>query len=74
MLLSKNLSHQFVNLDNYLYKGIAHRAFEKKFRLAENIKINGAMFSNGLLDIDLKKIKPLKSKPEKIYISEKKTY
>jgi molecular chaperone IbpA len=52
----------------YLYKGIAYRAFEKKFRLADNIRISGAFLNNGLLDIDLIKVPPAKSKPEEINI------
>ena len=52
----------------YLYKGIAYRAFEKKFRLAENIRISGAFLNNGLLDIDLIKVTPVKRKPEEINI------
>jgi molecular chaperone IbpA len=52
----------------YLYKGIAYRAFEKKFRLADNIRISGAYLNNGLLDIDLIKVTPAKSKPEEINI------
>ena len=52
----------------YLYKGIAYRAFEKKFRLADNIRISGAFLNNGLLDIDLIKVTPAKSKPEEIII------
>ena len=61
------------NIDkNYLYKGIAHRAFEKKFRLAENIKIAGANLEKGLLNIDLIKIPPLNSNPKKIEITESK--
>ena len=52
----------------YLYKGIAYRAFEKKFRLADNIRISGAFLNNGLLDIDLIKVTPEKSKPEEINI------
>lgn len=44
--------------ENFLYKGIAFRAFEKKFQLADNIKIDGAYLNNGLLDIDLLKILP----------------
>lgn len=57
--------------DVYLYKGIAYRAFEKKFRLADNIKIDGAYLNNGLLDIDLIKITPLRKKPKKINILER---
>ena len=52
----------------YLYKGIAYRAFEKKFHLADNIRISGAFLNNGLLDIDLIKVTPAKSKPEEIII------
>ena len=52
----------------YLYKWIAYRAFEKKFRLADNIRISGAFLNDGLLDIDLIKVTPEKSKPEEINI------
>ncbi len=53
---------------NFLYKGIAFRAFEKKFQLADNIKIDSAYLNNGLLDIDLLKIMPKESKKEIIDI------
>ena len=54
----------------YLYKGIANRAFEKKYQLAENIKISGASLKNGMLSIDLKKTPPLQKKAQKIEIIE----
>jgi len=57
--------------ENFLYKGIAFRAFEKKFQLADNIKINGAYLKNGLLEIDLLKIIPKETKKEVINILEK---
>ena len=57
--------------ENYLYKGIAFRAFERKFQLADNIKINGASLKNGLLDINLLKIPPKEFKKETINITEK---
>ena len=44
------------------------RRFEKKFRLADNIRISGAFLNDGLLDIDLIKVTPAKSKPEEINI------
>ena len=56
--------------ENYLYKGIAFRAFERKFQLADNIKIDGASLKNGLLDINLLKIPPKEFKKETINISE----
>ena len=54
--------------ENFLYKGIAFRAFEKKFQLADNIKISGAYLNNGILDIDLLKILPKEKKKEIIEI------
>ena len=56
--------------ENYLYKGIAFRAFERKFQLADNIKINGASLKNGLLDIHLLKTPPKELKKEIINITE----
>ena len=57
--------------ENFLYKGIAFRAFEKKFQLADNIKVKEATLRNGLLDIDLLKIPPKAIKKEIINIIEK---
>ena len=57
--------------ENFLYKGIAFRAFVKKFQLADNIKIKEATLKNGLLDIDLLKILPKEVKKEIINIIEK---
>ena len=58
------------NLDKnqYLYKGIANRAFQKKFQLAENVKVDNAFFENGLLNIDLLKFKPAIKKVMRIKI------
>ena len=57
--------------ENFLYKGIAFRAFEKKFQLADNIKIKEATLKNGLLNIDLLKILPKEVEKEIINIIEK---
>ena len=54
----------------YLYKGIATRSFEKKFRLAESVRVNSAFFENGLLNIDIIKINAGKKKPFKIEIKD----
>lgn len=37
----------------YLYRGIAARAFERTFRLADHMKVTGAEINNGLLRIEL---------------------
>ena len=57
--------------ENFLYKGIAFRAFEKKFQLADNIKIKEATLKSGLLYINLLKIIPKEVKKEVINIIEK---
>lgn len=52
----------------YLYRGIAGRAFERRFQLADYIKVTGARMENGLLHIDLAREVPEALKPRKIEI------
>ncbi len=52
----------------YIHKGIAKRAFTKTFRLADNVRVNGAEFKDGLLSINLYKEEPRKETPRKIAI------
>ena len=52
----------------YIHKGIAKRAFTKTFRLADNVRIDGAEFKDGLLSIYLYKEEPKKETPRKIPI------
>lgn len=53
----------------YLHRGIAGRAFERRFELADHVQPNGARLENGLLHIDLKREVPEALKPRKISIS-----
>ena len=53
----------------YLHQGIANRAFERKFNLADHIEVTGADLSNGLLTISLVKEVPEAMKPRTIAIS-----
>ena len=55
---------------NYLYQGIANRAFERKFNLADYVEVVGAKLDNGLLTIDLVKEIPEAMKPKKIQINQ----
>jgi molecular chaperone IbpA len=55
--------------DKYLYRGIARRAFERRFQLAEHIKVAGASLDNGLLHVDLVREVPEERKPRKIEIA-----
>lgn len=53
----------------YLYRGIARRAFERRFQLADHIKVAGASLDNGLLHVDLVREIPEAMKPRKIEIA-----
>ncbi len=51
-----------------LYRGIASRAFERRFQLADFVEVAGASLKNGLLHIDLKREIPEQMKPRKIEV------
>ena len=55
--------------NDFLYRGIAARAFERRFQLADFVEVNGAQWKNGLLHIDLKRNIPEEMKPRKIAIA-----
>jgi molecular chaperone IbpA len=52
----------------YLHRGIAARAFERRFQLADFIEAGDARFEHGLLSIALKRVVPEAMKPRKIAI------
>ena len=51
-----------------LYRGIAGRAFERRFVLADHIVVDGADLKNGLLHVGLKRVVPEALKPRRIEI------
>ncbi|MFZ5609352.1 MAG: Hsp20 family protein [Pseudomonadota bacterium] len=53
----------------FLHRGIAKRAFERRFQLADSIKVTGAALADGLLNIALKREVPEHKKPRQIAIS-----
>lgn len=53
----------------YLHRGIAARTFQRRFELADHVKVVGASLVNGLLTIDLKREIPEEMKPRKIQIA-----
>jgi len=53
---------------DYIYRGIANRSFERRFALADHIKVRGADLKDGLLSIDLVREIPEAMKPRKIDI------
>jgi molecular chaperone IbpA len=53
----------------FLHRGIATRAFERQFQLADYVIVTGAHMHDGLLEIDLKRELPDAVKPRKIEIA-----
>ena len=53
----------------FLHRGIAERAFERRFNLAEHVVVTNAALENGLLHINLVRDVPEEKKPKKIAIS-----
>ncbi len=54
--------------ERYLHRGIATRAFERRFDLADHIRVTGARLENGLLHIELLRELPEAMKPRNIAI------
>ena len=53
----------------YLHRGIATRAFERRFQLADHVRVTGAAHADGMLHIDLEREIPEALKPRQISIS-----
>ena len=68
-LLTVKGSKQADSERNYLYQGIAERGFERRFQLADYVRVKGADLKNGLLHIDLVREVPEAMKPRKIEIN-----
>lgn len=54
--------------EEYLYQGIASRGFERRFQLADHIKVLAANLDNGLLHVELERVVPEALKPRSIPI------
>ncbi|WP_135449871.1 MULTISPECIES: Hsp20 family protein [Tabrizicola] len=52
----------------YLHRGIATRAFERRFALADHVRVTGAVHENGMLHVDLVREVPEAMKPRRIEI------
>ena len=68
-LLTVKGSKQADTERNYLYLVIAERGFERRFQLADYVRVKGADLKNGLLHIDLVREVPEAMKPRKIEIN-----
>ena len=56
--------------DNFLFRGIANRAFTRTFALDDQIEIQDAALINGMLKIALERIIPEHKKPKKIEVKD----
>ncbi|SVA52801.1 uncharacterized protein METZ01_LOCUS105655 [marine metagenome] len=70
-LVIKGVAKDQDNKIEFLHRGIAGRNFERKFRLADTIKVSDASYENGLLSIYLEREIPDHQKPRKIDINNK---
>lgn len=54
---------------SYLHRGIATRAFERRFALADHVRVTGATHEHGMLHLDLARETPEALKPRRIEIA-----
>lgn len=54
----------------FLHRGIATRAFEQRFQLADHVEVKSASLANGMLTIELKREVPERLKPRKIEVKQ----
>lgn len=67
-LIIKGNAHD--DTDNFVFKGIANRAFTRAFALDDQIEIKNAAMFNGMLKIALERIIPEHRKPRKIEVKD----
>lgn len=69
LVISGKKDEQPEEAARYLHRGIAERAFERRFTLADHIRVAGATLENGLLHVDLVREVPEALKPRTIEIA-----
>lgn len=68
LVVSGKMNDEGADQRTFLHRGIAGRAFERRFELADHIQVKGAKLENGLLHIELERVVPESEKPKKIDI------
>ena len=69
LIVTGNRADEAEEEGEYLHRGIATRSFERRFNLADHVKVVSASLENGLLHIDLERELPEAMKPRTIEIS-----
>jgi len=68
LLVTGKAQKEDENGGGYLHRGIARRAFERRFSLADHMKVVGASLDNGMLSVDVVREVPEAAKPRTIKI------
>lgn len=69
LIVAAKKAEQHEGERTYLHRGIATRAFERRFTLADHIRVIGASYANGMLHIELQREVPEALKPRRIAIN-----
>jgi molecular chaperone IbpA len=70
LTVSGNREQETEDDSQYLYRGIATRSFQRRFNLADHVRVTGAELENGLLHIFLERELPEAMKPRSIEIKQ----
>lgn len=70
LTVSGNREQESEDESEYLYRGIATRSFQRRFNLADHVRVTGAELENGLLHIYLERELPEAMKPRSIEIKQ----
>jgi len=73
LIVSARKAEEDGDARTYLHRGIATRAFERRFALADHVRVTGAAHENGMLHVDLKREIPEALKPRRIEIASSKS-
>lgn len=71
LVVKGNVSTTESKTDDYLFRGIAARAFTRSFALNDQIEVKDAELFNGMLKIALEKLIPEEKKPKKVAVKSK---
>jgi molecular chaperone IbpA len=71
LVVSGNLGEPREADTTYLHRGIATRAFERRFNLADHVRVVGATLADGVLQVDLERELPEAMKPRRIAVESK---
>lgn len=69
LLVSGKVTEAAEQKSEFLHRGIAARAFSRKFALADHMVVDGAEIANGLLHVSIKRVVPESAKPRRIAIN-----